>query len=280
VLRTHSPVHFVGILGWPLERTLSPAIHNAAFRNLGLDWIYLRWPVRPDELKAALAGLEALGGRGANVTMPHKQQVHDFVDELSGDAKRAGAVNTIQVVGKVLVGHNTDTDGFKELLQTDAAVDPRGQNALVLGTGGAARAVVCGLDDLGARGITVAARREERGAELAELAASAKATVVPWNRAWNDLPENEIVVNATPPGALTKSFVAGARFERGHKVVDVVYDPPATPVMEAARAAGADSWGGLGMLIHQAAASFRIWTGRDPSVAAMSAAAVRALRRR
>src|SRR5918999_3974205 len=112
MVRPRRVEHFVGVLGWPLRSTLSPAIHNAAFRRLGLDWVYLRWPVSPEALDAAVGGIRALGATGANVTMPHKETVMDLLDELSGDAAAIGAVNTIQCVGGLLVGHNTDVDGF------------------------------------------------------------------------------------------------------------------------------------------------------------------------
>src|SRR5687768_12321490 len=112
MLRHRPAENFVGILGWPLEHTLSPAIHSAAFRQAQLDWVYLAWPVEPEDLGDAINGLRALGALGANVTMPHKESVMDHLDELSGDARSVGAVNTIQRIGSRLVGHNTDVDGF------------------------------------------------------------------------------------------------------------------------------------------------------------------------
>ncbi|MDQ3952078.1 MAG: shikimate dehydrogenase, partial [Actinomycetota bacterium] len=161
---------FVGILGWPLEHTLSPVIHNVAFRRASLDWTYLSWPVEPPLLGDAVGGLRALGAIGANVTMPHKEAVTEHLDEVSGDAREVGAVNTIQRLGHRLVGHNTDVDGFAEFLSGDAGFDPRGKSALVLGAGGAARAVVKALDSLGAAEITVAGRRSERAEDVAALA--------------------------------------------------------------------------------------------------------------
>jgi hypothetical protein len=139
MVRPRRVSHFAGVLGWPLQSTLSPAIHNAAFRKLGLDWVYLRWPVPPDSLGAAVAGLRALGATGANVTIPHKEQIKTHLDECSGDALAIGAVNTIQRVGDLLVGHNTDVDGFTEFIASDVGFDARGTRALVLGAGGARR---------------------------------------------------------------------------------------------------------------------------------------------
>jgi shikimate dehydrogenase len=181
-------------------------------------------------------------------------------------------VNTIERLGDRLIGHNTDTDGFRAFVQDDAGVDIAGRAALVLGSGGAARAVVRALDDLGARTITVAARRPE-AASLEEVAVSGDVVVVPWADADGVASESDVVVNATP----VRSVLRGARFRPGQVVVELLYQPRATPLVERARAAGAEAWGGLGMLIHQAAASFRIWTGQDPPLGAMSVAAVRAL---
>lgn len=266
---------FVGLLGWPLEYTLSPTIHNAGFRSLDLDWIYLRWPVPPEHLAGAAAGLRALGAEGANVTIPHKEAIIPHLDELSGDARRVGAVNTIQRLGETLVGHNTDVDGFRETVVADAGIDVTSKTALVLGAGGAARAVVCALGDLGIARITIAARAEEKVKGLLGLARAAEVT--PWEDATSSVTEADIVVNATPLGGRGEKVLEGAEWHEGQSVFDLVYRPAVTPLMEQARAGGADAWGGLGMLIQQAAASFRIWTGKDPAPAAMSAAAVRAL---
>ncbi|MDQ3957891.1 MAG: shikimate dehydrogenase [Actinomycetota bacterium] len=268
---------FVGILGWPLRRTLSPVIHNVAFRRTGLDWTYLSWPVAPESLEDAVRGLRALGAMGANVTMPHKETVIAHLDEVSGDAQMVGAVNTIQRVGDRLVGHNTDVDGFAEFLSGDAGFDVRGKTALVLGSGGAARAVVRALDALGAGAVVIAARSAEKAAALAGLVADGTASVEEWEKAPVLAGDAGLVVNATPVGSDGDDALPGAELRAGQCVVDLVYLPPSTPLVEHARAAGADAWGGLGMLVRQAAASFRIWTGQDPPLEAMSAAAVHAI---
>lgn len=268
---------FVGILGWPLEHTLSPVIHTAAFRTLGLDWVYLAWPVGPEELGDAVKGLRALGAIGANVTMPHKETIIDLLDDLSGDARSVGAVNTVQSLGGRLIGHNTDVDGFRESVAGDAGHDLTGKSAVVLGSGGAARAVVRALDVMGAGEIVIAARREERAARLVGLVERGSVRLEPWERASELAHGADAVVNATPLGMQGEDPVAAADFRPGQLVVDLIYQPPASPMVERARAAGADAWGGLGMLVHQAAASFRIWTGQDPPIETMSAAAVRAL---
>jgi shikimate dehydrogenase len=287
--RVHHPSgrnrKFGGILGWPLEHTLSPAIHNAAFRAVGMDWIYLAFPVPPELLGSAVAGLRALGASGANVTMPHKASVMDFLDDVSGDARAVGAVNTIANVKDRLIGHNTDVGGFREFLAGDAGFQAAGKTALVLGSGGAARAVVRALDELDIDSITIAAREQERGAALMEIAGSGgdprhdqcKGGGVGWVDAGSLAGEADLFVNATPLGMRREDPIPTARFRAGQFVVDLIYDPPTTPMVERARQAGADAWGGLGMLVHQAAASFQIWTGQDPPLETMSAAAVRGL---
>lgn len=270
--------HVATILGWPLEHTLSPDIHNAAFRALELEWNYEKWPVSPRRLRRAIGkfrdGDEFVG---ANVTMPHKEKVVAYLDETSGDAAGIGAVNTIQKLGPKLVGHNTDVDGFREFLSGDAGYDASGKRALVLGAGGAARAVVRALGELGAAEVGVAARRPQKGAEVANLVPAMRTATVAWPDVAGHARDVDLVVNATPLGMHDENPVPDAGWHDGQVVVDLVYRPPVTPLMTAARAGGAVAWGGLGMLIHQAAASFRIWTGQDPPLETMSAAALHAL---
>ncbi len=273
---------FCGILGWPLHFTLSPRIHGAAFRELGLDWEYLEFAVAPEDLEVAVRGLKALGCVGANVTMPHKENVIAFLDELSGDARAVGAVNTLHLVGGKFVGHNTDVDGFREFVESDAGLDLAGARAVVLGSGGAARAVVRALDLLGASDIVVAARRPERAEQLALLPAKGRGRRVAWDQATSLAEQADLVVNATPLGAAESLYegidpLPETRWRTGQAVVDLVYVPPSTPLVERARRAGADAWGGLGMLVHQAAASLRIWTGQEAPLELMSAVAVRGL---
>jgi len=271
--------HFVGVLGWPLEVTLSPLMHNVAFRRLGLDWIYLRWPVAPASLGDAVRGLRALGADGANVTMPHKEAIVEHLDSLDADAEAIGAVNTIHRSGDELVGHNTDIVGFSEFLVEDAGFQPKGANALVLGSGGAARAVVKSLANLGAGDITIAARNREAGANVAALAADAtrSARAVDWEDASSSVEAAGLIVNATPIGMRGEALLNDVTFGANQCVIDLIYSPPTTPLIERARAGGASGWGGLGMLVRQAAASFAIWTGRPAPLDAMSAAAIRGI---
>jgi shikimate dehydrogenase len=271
--------HFVGVLGWPLEVTLSPLMHNVGFRRLGLDWIYLRWPVAPDDLDPAVRGLRALGADGANVTMPHKESIVEHLDSLDQDAGAIGAVNTVRRSGKELIGHNTDVVGFSEFLVEDAGFQPDGTSALVLGAGGAARAVVKALANLGAGEVTVAARNREAGANVAALAddATRSARAIGWDDASDLVDGVDLVVNATPVGMRGEALLSQVTFRPNQCVIDLIYSPPATPLIERARAGGANGWGGLGMLVRQAAASFAMWTGQQAPLDAMSAAAIRGI---
>lgn len=277
MLRHRPAGNFVGVLGWPLEHTLSPAIHSAAFSQAQLDWVYLAWPVEPEDLGDAIKGLRALGALGANVTMPHKEAVMEHLDELSGDARSVGAVNTVQRIGRRFVGHNTDVDGFGFFLERDAGIDASGMRALVLGAGGAARAVVRALDRIGVDEVAVAARDVDKGSRLVELAGRARGAAISWEIASTTAADYDLIVNATPVGTGSGDPLPAVEWRAGQVVVDLVYDPPSTALVERARAGGAHAWGGIGMLVHQAAASFGIWTGQDPPLETMSAAALHAI---
>jgi shikimate dehydrogenase len=265
----------VGLIGWPVEETLSPVIHNATFAALGLDWVYVPLPVPPDRVAPAVEGLAALGLAGANVTMPHKESVAGVLTELTEDATRLRAVNTLVVTGREIVGHNTDVAGFGRFLDRDAAFDANGRDALVLGSGGAARACALALVRAGAASVTIAARDPGRAAQAARClwGLPAEVRTIGWGEA--AAATADVVVNATPvadPADLPVPALEGVAL-----VVDLRYRPPVTPLVAAARAAGAVAFGGLGMLIHQAALSFEIWTGRMPPSAIMSAAALAAI---
>lgn len=264
-----------------MAHSLSPAIHGAAFRALGLDWAYLRFAVEPEHLGAAVDGLRALGAMGANVTMPHKETVIEHLDDLSGDARAIGAVNTIQRLGDKLIGHNTDVDGFIRMVDEDAGRDVSGARCLVLGAGGASRAVVTGLTRLHVTSVAVAARNPMRAEAVAAVASNGIVSVRGWDEAVASLEEYDVIVNATPLGMSGEAAISrDGALTSSHVVFDLVYDPPTTPLMRLVREAGGVAWSGLGMLVHQAAASFRIWTGSEAPVEAMSAAALHALTRR
>ena len=274
---------FAGVLGWPLTHTLSPVIHNAAFREAGLDWVYLAFPVPPENLGAAIAGLRVLGCMGANVTMPHKRAVVAHLDEISGDATAIDAVNTIEPVAGKLAGRNTDVDGFRSFLESEVGFDATGRDAVVLGAGGAARAVVRALDAMDVATIRIVARDQGKARGTAAVVRSSTTEVMSFSDAslTDAIRDADVVVNATPVGMDGRADpLPEATFTGDHVVVDLIYEPPSTPLVERARASGADAWGGLGMLVRQAAMSFQIWTGLDPPIETMSAAAIHAIGRK
>ena len=267
----------VGIIGDPVRHSVSPAIHNAAFAAVGLDWVFLAFPVPAGEVSAALRGVRALGIEGLSVTMPHKSEVARLVDRTSPAAQRLGAVNTVVREGGQLVGHSTDGPGLLDALRADHGLDPAGMRCAVLGAGGAARAIVLALAEAGAAEVTVVNRTATTGRAAAALAGPVGRIGVP-----EEVGGADLVVNATPVG-MGEAGETGQMpldpklLQAGQVVVDIVYHPLVTPLLREARARGATAVGGLGMLVHQAAHAFRIWTGEDAPLGVMSAAAAGAI---
>jgi len=261
----------VGVIGDPVAHSLSPALHNAAFEALGLDWVYVAFPVPRGRAAEAVAAVPALGLAGFNVTMPHKEDVAAACDELTPDAAALRSVNTV-VAGRTR-GDSTDGPGFLDALADDE-IAVGGKPVLVLGAGGAARAVVLALGRAGAQ-VTVAARRPDAAESAAALAPGAR--VVALGAA--DPSGFAVVVNATPLGMSGGDPlpVDPGALRAGQAVVDLVYHPANTPLLTAARVQGALSVNGLGMLLHQAARSFTLWTGRPAPLDAMRAAATASL---
>lgn len=271
--RVHGGTRTVGVIGWPVAHSLSPTIHNAAFIAMDMDWVYVPMPVPPGGLPAALAGLPALGFAGANVTMPHKTEAADLSDTRSEDAERLAAVNTLVVGPDGLAGHNTDAPGFDRFLRRDAGFDPEGRSALIFGAGGAARACALALARGGLARLTVALRDavRVRGLERSIEGLGTDVSVTGFDEAGSAAVD--LVVNATPLGAHGEELPLPP-LHADLLVVDLLYRPSSTPMQTAARAAGVPAFGGLGLLLHQAALSFELWTGQPPPLAVMSAAAL------
>ena len=273
VPRVHGGSRTVGIIGWPVAHSLSPAIHNAAFAAMGLDWVYVPLPVAPGALPEALAGLGALGFAGANITMPHKTETAERSTQLSEDAQRLQAVNTLVLEGEQLHGHNTDAPGFDRFLRRDAGFDPAGRSALIFGAGGAGRAAALALARAGLASLRVAVREPARAAGL--IAAlegfDADVRILPFDGCGEEHPD--LVVNATPIGG-SGEVLPLPPLGPGQIVVDLLYQPSVTPMQVRARASGALAFGGLGLLLHQAALSFELWTGTPAPLDVMSAAAL------
>jgi shikimate dehydrogenase len=270
----------LGVIGWPVEHSLSPAIHNAAFRSLAMDRIYVPLPVEPDDLPRAVEGLRALGFDGANVTMPHKAQSADLADELSDDSRVLHAVNTFVIRDGTVRGENTDVLGFDRFIRQDAAFDPTGCDALILGAGGAARAVALALSRGGAARVVIAVRDVTRANPMIKLLkrVGVQHEVV----TFEDVADRstDLVVNATPVGSDARSMPPLPELGVDDTVVDLLYHPPHTPWRSTADRAGARTFGGLGLLLHQAVSSFELWTGVEAPIDVMSAAAVHALAHR
>lgn len=271
------------LLGDPVAHSLSPLIHNTAFRAAGLNAVYLATRVPAELLGNAVAGLRALEVMGANVTIPHKRAVLPHLDVLTPEAEAVGAVNTItRLADGPLRGDNSDAAGFLRGLGTDAL---RGADALVFGSGGAARAVVYALlTALRPASLTIAARTLSKGEALADAFSrfdkSNALRVVPLAEAGAALRRSRLVVNATPlgmhPHAEETAWIRAEDFGPEHTVYDLVYTPAETRLLRDAARRGARTVGGLAMLIGQAAAAFEQWTGQP-----MPLDAVReALRRR
>lgn len=267
----------VGVIGFPIAHTLSPVMHNAAFAALKLDWVYLPLVVPPEQLRAALQGLVALGFAGANLTIPHKTSALAHLDDLSPEAKSLGAVNTVVVAAGRLIGYNTDATGFLAALD-EAGCRPH--HALVLGAGGAAHAVVYALRQRGVS-VTIGNRRPKPAAWLAEKMGAAFLPTWDAFTLSTALTGVDLLVNATPVGqwpVVNESpLPAGVQLPSHLTVFDLVYNPPHTRLLQQARQAGAKTISGLGMLVHQGAAAFSLWTGYPPPTEVMRRAVLAGL---
>ena len=268
-----------GVIGDPVRHSLSPALHNAAFARLGLDWTYVAFEIAAGRAADALAAMRVLGVEGLSVTMPHKRDAAAACDELSPAAELLGAVNCVRRDGDRLIGENTDGAGFLRSLRVQAGLEPVGCHAVVIGAGGAARAAIVALVSEGAS-VTIVNRSADAAVRAAELGARAGATagVSAISQSMVGGPgvvsDADLVINATPLGmsAGDPLPIDTSLLRRNHVVVDFIYQPAVTPLLEAAAEVGAATLNGTGMLLYQAAEQFKMWTGRDAPIAAMAAA--------
>ncbi|PID58341.1 shikimate dehydrogenase [candidate division KSB3 bacterium] len=261
-MQTNVNTRLCGILGKPVNHSISPAIHNAAFEALALNYVYLAFHV--DDLEGAMRGMRALNVRGFSVTMPHKVEVIRYLDDIDPIAQKIGAVNTVVNTDGLLQGYNTDWLGFTRSLE---AVTPiRNKKVVIAGTGGAARALGFGITEKG--GTLTILNRSERSSAAAALAAELGCDWGPLSRK-STITEADIVVNATllgmPP--YEKMTIADAAYLRAGQVVyDVVYNPLETRLLREAAAKGCRVVPGSEMLLLQALAQFELWTGQTPPV--------------
>ena len=275
-----------GIFGYPIGHSVSPAMHRAAFARAGIDAAYAAWETHPDALEDAIANLRGAEYLGANVTVPHKRAAMARLDDIDDVAREIGAANTIVNRDGRLFGTNTDAYGFLESLRVESGFDPRGADVALIGAGGAARAAAYALANAGARSLTIANRTQERAAALAsEIAVrgvSARGIGLDVPDFANSCANASLIVNSSSVGMLGgpaegASPVPRGAIERGCVVYDMVYNPMETPLLAQAADAGAQTVGGLPMLVHQGAEAWTLWTGQDAPVETMLEAAKAAL---
>lgn len=279
VISGHTRV--AALIGSPARHSLSPVILNTAFDELGLDWRFVVFEVPAGEGHAAVAAVRTLGLGGLSVTMPHKDAAFEAVDDRTPVAMALAAVNCVFRDGRRLVGDNTDGPGFVDSLRLDHGVEIAGRRCVLLGAGGAGRSLAWALGEAGADDVAVVNRSlapAQRAAELAGAVGRVGDT--------GDVAKADIVVNATSlgmggrPGDEASVPLDPDLLREGQVVADIVYFPTVTPLLTAAAERGATTVTGVGMLVHQAAHALRRWTGEEPPVAAMAAAALAELERR
>jgi shikimate dehydrogenase len=269
------------VLGHPIGHTLSPVMHNASIRSLGLDAIYLAFDVRPDRLLDVLPAMQAMGFGGVNLTIPLKEVAFRGLKQLDESARLLGAVNTVQFTDGGMIGHNTDGYGFLRALEESFGASIAGAKVFVLGCGGAGRAVALMCAGQGVAEIMLAevddAKRNGVAAELNKLYPAVK--VAHATDAVSACRGADFVVQATPVGMKqTDAPLLGPEaFRAGQCAFDLIYMYPETVFMKQAKLGGARTANGLGMLLHQGARAFSIWTGREPDVEAMRAALQKAV---
>jgi shikimate dehydrogenase len=276
----------LGIIGFPISHSISPVFQQAALDHLGLDATYQAWEVKPEEVGEFVDGLRSPGTLGINVTVPHKESVIPFLDEVDDWATAAGAVNTIVNQGGKLTGHNTDGPGFLRALRESGSFSPQGKNVLVLGAGGAARGVILALTREAVGRLTIANRTLDRGRQLSRMARDngldAQAISLEADGLATATASADLIVNCTTVGMShgpdeTGTPLHSASIPATALVYDLVYNPLETPLLRDAARAGAGTLGGIYMLVYQGADSFKYWTGQDAPVAVMLAAATQAM---
>lgn len=278
----------LGVIGYPIAHSVSPAMHNAGFAHQKMNCYYGAFAVEPEGLQAAIDGVRGLGLLGVNVTIPHKEKVAPFLDEVAPTARQLGAVNTIVNRGGRLIGYNTDGWGFICSLE-EAGVRPAGLQAVVLGAGGAARAIAVHLALAGVRRITMSNRTPDRAEQLVAEVRPAVPADMPLSAVEAGSTEERdallnagLVVNCTPLGMTGEHSLATPISDinllpQAAVVYDTVYTPMETRLIREARLRGLRTVSGLGMLVHQGACAWEYWFGRRGPVAIMQRAARAAL---
>lgn len=274
----------LGIIGHPISHSISPIFQQVALDHVGIDAIYEKWEIKPENVGEFVNGLREPDSLGINITLPYKQAVIPFLDEVDEWASSAGAVNTIVNKCGRLSGHNTDGPGFLKALLNQTGYDPEGTSALILGAGGAARGILLALIRGGIDSIVIANRTLERAEDLAQLSKDngVISEAIPISGYALDAAAGsvDLIVNCTSLGMSHSSGenaspLSAAQIPATAIVNDLVYTPMLTPMLREASKAGATALGGLHMLIYQGVLSFKLWTGQDPPVDLMLTAATR-----
>lgn len=260
---------FIGVIGDPVAHSLSPLLHNVAYRALGLNLIYGAFRVSVGEVRSAMMGARSLGFRGLSVTTPHKVEAAMIADQRSHEVELLGAANTIVFSGSVAVAESTDGRGLIEDLAANCDFSPRGQRCLVFGAGGAARSIILALASVEAKEIVIVNRTVAHAHQAVSLAPECARV-----GSLDDVPDSTLIINATSLGLSTDgASELGASFASGvgpHQLaLDLVYRPTRTPFLTTAAANGARIRNGLGMLVHQAASQVQLFTGLEAPVGAM-----------
>jgi shikimate dehydrogenase len=272
-----------GLIGSPLEHSVSPQMHNAAYEALGLNYCYVPLKTDPDDLEAVIDSIRALGFAGVNVTIPHKESVITHLDEVTQLARQIGAVNTVVNQNGRLIGYNTDGPGFIDSLREEAGFTAKGKNAVVIGAGGASKAIVTMLAQEGIKTLVISDIDQERSSELCEVI-NANFEIAPYAAPANSkeltkaIANCDILVNASPvgmhPNIKRTPIDLSCDIKKDAVVYDLVYNPLETELLKWAKSKGAKPVSGIGMLIRQGALSFTLFTEKEPPIEVMKKAAL------
>jgi len=272
-----------GIFGHPVRHSLSPAMHNSAFETLGLDCVYVAFDIHPEKIGLAAEAIKTLDIMGVNVTIPHKETIMPYLDDIAPDAVHTGAVNTVKNDGGKLYGYNTDVEGFMRAVKEDLGFEPEGADVFLLGAGGAARAVMSAFCMNAAGRICIANRTPGKAESLATQFRNHFSEIEIESMALDDAPavrsrlaEADIIVNSTSAGMSGEGAVELPleALKKNAVIYDLVYKPPETALVKESRERGHKASGGLSMLLYQGAKSFEIWTGKEAPVDVMKKALV------
>ncbi|MED4453411.1 shikimate dehydrogenase [Metabacillus fastidiosus] len=262
-----------GVIGCPIAHSMSPAIHNDAFKNLKIDAHYGAFHVEPENLKAAIEGIKALGIKGFNVTIPHKIDIIPFLDEVHKTAEIIGAVNTVVNDNGKLIGYNTDGNGYVESLKSNLTKSLTANRFLIIGAGGAARAIYYTLASEGCTQIDLCNRTVEKAEKLVnDCPFEHESRFITIRQAEQELEEYDVIINTTASGLhpnVNEQPISLKMAKEGSIISDIIYNPIETALLKEAKERGLIVHNGVGMFVYQAALAFKLWTGEEPDIKRM-----------